>query len=175
VTSKSMVKGPLALPRSTLIRWPQHGAVVADRLTFAIRAMTRWPGLLLALSIVGALIVLAAPPSKTDIVLMEDWTRQPLNSQGCPTRGPHTRRLVVPHRADVRHRETSDAAAHIFVVWLRWPPALRSRLIGYIWDANLPPGSVHKRQGRGARGSIRTTWSSSEALLGPIRFRRGER
>ena len=106
--------------------------------------MTRWPGLLLALSIVGAPIVLAAPPSETDIVLMKDWTRQPLNSQGVPdTWTAHEtttakkiqvdlkatpwlewdwKVVALPDRADVRHRETSDAAAHIFVVWLRWSP-----------------------------------------------------
>src|SRR6266436_1620208 len=48
--------------------------------------------------------------------------------------------------AHIRNRETSDAAAHIFVVWPRWPAMLRARLIGYIWDASLPAGSIHKSQ-----------------------------
>jgi len=162
--------------------------------------MTRWAGLLFALSIVGGPAVLAAPPSETDLVLVEDWTRQPLNSRGVPdtwtaheTIGGHPaydftivetdgRRalqmrsnddhstiaknisvdlkatpwlewnwkvVALPDRADVRRRETSDAAAHVYVVWPRWPAALRSRLIGYIWDANLPAGSVQRSQKTG--------------------------
>jgi hypothetical protein len=54
--------------------------------------------------------------------------------------------VALPDRADIRQRETSDAAAHVFVVWPRWPGMLRSRLIGYIWDASLPVGSIHKSQ-----------------------------
>jgi hypothetical protein len=70
--------------------------------------MTRWPGLLLALSIVGALIVLAAPPSKTDIVLMEDWTRQPLNSQGVPdTWTAHETIGVTPSMTSSPSRSTA--------------------------------------------------------------------
>jgi len=162
--------------------------------------MTRWTGLLLALAILGVPAVLAAPPSATDIVLVEDWTRQPLDSRGVPdtwtahetiggnpvydfavveidgrralqmrSNGDHStiakkisvdlkatpwlewewKVVVLPDRADIRHRETSDAAAHVFVVWPRWPPAFRSSLIGYIWDANLPVGSVHKSQKTG--------------------------
>jgi len=162
--------------------------------------MTRWTGLLLALSILGVPAALAAPPPETDIVLVEDWTRQPLNSRGVPdtwtahetigghpvydfaivdingrralhmrSNGDHStiakkisvdlkatpwlewdwKVVALPDRADVRRRETSDAAAHVFVVWPRWPPALRARLIGYIWDANLPAGSVHKSQKTG--------------------------
>jgi DUF3047 family protein len=67
---------------------------------------------------------------------MEDWTRQPLNSQGVPdTWTAHEtttakkiqvdlkatpwlewdwKVVALPDSADVRHRETSDAAAHIF-------------------------------------------------------------
>ena len=162
--------------------------------------MTRWTGLLLALSILGVPTVLAAPLSETDTRLVEDWTRQPLNSRGVPdtwtaheTIGGHPvydfvivevdghralqmrshddhstiaknvsvdlkatpwlewdwKVVTLPDRADIRHRETSDAAAHVYVVWPRWPAALRSRLIGYIWDANLPGGSVQKSQKTG--------------------------
>jgi len=162
--------------------------------------MTRWTGLLLALSILGVPIGLAAPASETSLVLVEDWTRQPLNSRGVPdtwtaheTIGGHPaydfaiaeidgRRALdmrshddhstiakklsidlkatpwlewdwkvieLPDRADIRYRETSDAAAHVYVVWPRWPSMLRSRLIGYIWDANLPAGSVHVSQKTG--------------------------
>src|SRR5262249_3382770 len=162
--------------------------------------MTRWTRLLLALSFLGVPAGLAAPASQTDSVLVEDWTRQPLNSRGVPdtwtaheTIGGHPvydfaivevdgrralrmtsnddhstiakkisvdlketpwlewdwKAVTLPDRADIRHRETSDAAAHVFVVWPRWPAAFRSRLIGYIWDASLPTGSVHASQKTG--------------------------
>ena len=54
--------------------------------------------------------------------------------------------VALPDRADIRQQATSDAAAHVFVVWPHWPEALRARLIGYLWDASLPVGSIHKSQ-----------------------------
>jgi hypothetical protein len=40
--------------------------------------------LLLVLSIVSVPTVVTAPPPETEIVAVEDWTRQPLNSRGVP-------------------------------------------------------------------------------------------
>jgi hypothetical protein len=48
--------------------------------------------------------------------------------------------LVLPP-GDARRRETSDQAAQVYVVWPRPPEALRSRLIGYVWDTTAPAGS----------------------------------
>jgi hypothetical protein len=50
----------------------------------------------------------------------------------------------LPSGADLRARATSDAAGHIFVGWPRFPALLRSRLIGYVWDPELPVGSIVK-------------------------------
>ncbi len=33
---------------------------------------------------------------------------------------------------------------HLFVIWPRFPTLLRSRLIGYVWDAGLPIGTIVK-------------------------------
>ena len=52
----------------------------------------------------------------------------------------------LPAGADLRQRPTSDAAPHVFVVWPRTPALLRSQLIGYIWDATLPVGTVQQSQ-----------------------------
>jgi Protein of unknown function (DUF3047) len=52
--------------------------------------------------------------------------------------------LALPSGADLRERVTSDAAGHLFVIWPRFPALLRSRLIGYVWDARLPIGTVVK-------------------------------
>jgi len=124
--------------------------------------------------------------------------------------------VALPEGADLRRRETSDAAAHVFVIWPRWPALLRARLIGYVWDGDLPIGSIHKSQKTGTvtfivvrsgkaqlgqwvteRRNVREdyrmvfgeegenppiialsidtndTKSSSEAFIGPIRFRAG--
>lgn len=49
-----------------------------------------------------------------------------------------------PAGADLRRKQTSDATAHMFVVWPRFPALLRSQLIGYVWDATLPSETVVK-------------------------------
>ena len=50
--------------------------------------------------------------------------------------------LELPAGADIRNRATSDLTGHLFVVWPRFPEALRSRLIGYAWGTSEPAGSV---------------------------------
>ena len=50
--------------------------------------------------------------------------------------------LRFPEGADLRRRATSDATGHLFVVWPRFPALIRSRLIGYVWDATLPADTV---------------------------------
>ena len=52
----------------------------------------------------------------------------------------------LPAGADLRQRATSDAAPHVFVVWPRPPALLRSQLLGYVWDATLPVGTVQRSQ-----------------------------
>jgi len=160
----------------------------------------RW---LLVLVLVGASTLVVAPAleSTMEIVVVESWTGQRLNSQGVPetwrtyeTIGGHPvydftvveldvgralrmrsigdhstiakkvqidlkttpwlewkwKVVTLPEGADIRRRETSDTAAHLFVIWPRWPATLRTRLIGYVWDASLPIGSVQPSQKSGA-------------------------
>jgi hypothetical protein len=52
--------------------------------------------------------------------------------------------LTLPRSADLRARVTSDTTGHLFVIWPRFPALLRSRLIGYVWDARLPIGTILK-------------------------------
>ena len=47
-----------------------------------------------------------------------------------------------PVAADLRNKAASDATGHLFLIWPRFPELLRSRLIGYVWDATLPVGSI---------------------------------
>jgi len=48
---------------------------------------------------------------------------------------------VLPEGGDVRRREADDQAAQLYVVFPRFPAMLRSRILGYVWDATAPAGS----------------------------------
>ena len=56
---------------------------------------------------------------------------------------------ALPKGADARRAATDDEAAQLYVVWPRFPEALRSQIIGYIWDTTAPVGSVFKSQKSG--------------------------
>jgi len=56
---------------------------------------------------------------------------------------------ALPAGGDIRQRETSDLTAHVFVVWPRMPAMLRSRLIGYGWDATAPAGTIARSRKTG--------------------------
>jgi Protein of unknown function (DUF3047) len=49
---------------------------------------------------------------------------------------------VLPNGANSCRKATDDQAAQIFVVWPRFPEAVRSRIIGYVWDTTAPPGTT---------------------------------
>ena len=42
--------------------------------------------------------------------------------------------VALPKGADSRKKETDDQAAQIYVTWPRFPEAVRSQIIGYIWE-----------------------------------------
>lgn len=48
---------------------------------------------------------------------------------------------VLPEGGDVRRREADDQAAQLYVVFPLFPAMLRSRVLGYVWDATAPAGS----------------------------------
>ena len=58
--------------------------------------------------------------------------------------------VEIPAGADIRKKETSDLTGHILVAWPRFPALLRTRLIGYVWDAIAPAQTVEKSQKTGA-------------------------
>ncbi len=49
---------------------------------------------------------------------------------------------TLPKGADSRSKHTDDQAAQLYVSWPRFPQAVRSRIIGYIWDTTAPQGLV---------------------------------
>jgi len=52
----------------------------------------------------------------------------------------------LPRRGDARKAATDDEAGQIYVTWPRFPEALRSRIIGYVWDTTAPVGSTFKSE-----------------------------
>jgi hypothetical protein len=55
----------------------------------------------------------------------------------------------LPTGGDLRRVETTDIAAQLYVVWPRFPTFLRSRIIGYVWDAATPANMIVKSQKTG--------------------------
>jgi Protein of unknown function (DUF3047) len=56
---------------------------------------------------------------------------------------------VLPRGGDSCKKATDDQAAQIFVVWPRFPTAVRSRIIGYVWDTTAPAGTICKSEKTG--------------------------
>lgn len=54
--------------------------------------------------------------------------------------------VALPKNGDCRKKTTDDQAAQIYVVWARFPEAVRSQIIGYIWDTTAPAGSIVKSE-----------------------------
>lgn len=57
--------------------------------------------------------------------------------------------LTLPRGGDSRRRETDDQAAQVYVAFPRFPTAVRSRIIGYVWDTTAPAGTVVKSESAG--------------------------
>jgi hypothetical protein len=49
---------------------------------------------------------------------------------------------VLPTGGDLRDARTSDLPIQLYVVWPRFPTLVRSRVVGYVWDARAPVGLV---------------------------------
>ena len=56
---------------------------------------------------------------------------------------------ILPTGGDLRRKETTDIAAQLYVIWPRFPGLLRSRIIGYVWDAATPATTIVKSQKTG--------------------------
>ena len=54
--------------------------------------------------------------------------------------------VLLPRGGDARRKETDDEAAQLYVTFPRFPSAVRSRIIGYIWDSAAPAGAVFSSQ-----------------------------
>src|SRR5690349_15529100 len=56
---------------------------------------------------------------------------------------------VLPTGGNSCKKATDDQAGQIFVVWPRFPEAVRSRIIGYVWDTTQPVGTICKSEKTG--------------------------
>ncbi|HZN50588.1 MAG TPA: DUF3047 domain-containing protein [Methylomirabilota bacterium] len=54
--------------------------------------------------------------------------------------------ITLPKNGDCRKKATDDQAAQLYIVWPRFPEAVRSQIIGYIWDSTAPAGSIVKSE-----------------------------
>ena len=57
--------------------------------------------------------------------------------------------ILLPTGANSCKKETDDQAGQVFVLWPRFPEAVRSRIIGYVWDTTQPVGTICKSEKTG--------------------------
>jgi hypothetical protein len=56
---------------------------------------------------------------------------------------------TLPRGGNSCHKASDDQAAQIYVVWPRFPEAVRSRILGYVWDTSAPAGTTCKSEKTG--------------------------
>jgi hypothetical protein len=71
---------------------------------------------------------------------------------------------TLPAGGDSRRKETDDQAAQVYVTFPRFPTALRSRILGYVWDTTAPAGTVVRSEA--GRPATYVVVRSGEADLG---------
>jgi hypothetical protein len=54
--------------------------------------------------------------------------------------------VALPTGGNACQKSTDDQAAQVYVAWLRPPEAVRSRIIGYVWDSTAPAGTICKSE-----------------------------
>lgn len=54
--------------------------------------------------------------------------------------------MTLPTGGNACQQSTDDEAAQVYVAWLRTPEAVRSRIIGYVWDSTTPAGTICKSE-----------------------------
>ena len=55
----------------------------------------------------------------------------------------------LPANGNSCRKATDDQAGQIYVVWPRFPEAVRSRILGYVWDTTAPIGTMCKSEKTG--------------------------
>lgn len=68
--------------------------------------------------------------------------RGKVNLESTPVLEWRWKATVLPKGGNSCRKATDDQAAQIFVVWPRFPEAVRSRIIGYVWDTTVKAGTI---------------------------------
>jgi hypothetical protein len=55
----------------------------------------------------------------------------------------------LPRGGNSCRKATDDQAGQVFVAWPRFPEAVRSQIIGYVWDTTQPVGTICKSEKTG--------------------------
>jgi hypothetical protein len=56
---------------------------------------------------------------------------------------------TLPRGGNSCRKATDDQAGQVFVAWPRFPEAVRSQIIGYVWDTTQPVGTICKSEKTG--------------------------
>ena len=56
---------------------------------------------------------------------------------------------VLPKDGNSCRKAADDQGGQIYVVWARFPRAVRSQIIGYVWDTTQPAGTICKSEKTG--------------------------
>jgi hypothetical protein len=56
------------------------------------------------------------------------------------------RAVTLPKGGNSCKKATDDQAAQVYVAWRRFPEALRSRIVGYVWDTTAAVGTICKSE-----------------------------
>ena len=57
--------------------------------------------------------------------------------------------VALPKSGNSCLKATDDQAVQVYVAWPRFPEAVRSQIIGYVWDTTAPVGTVCKSEKTG--------------------------
>src|SRR5947207_8981145 len=57
--------------------------------------------------------------------------------------------VALPKGGNSCLKATDDQAVQVYVAWPRFPEAVRSRIIGYVWDTTQPVGTICKSEKTG--------------------------
>ncbi len=131
-----------------------------------LKSSNAWVGLMSA-----AFLVFVTAAGADRVVVIEDWMTDAVSRRGIPSgwigeafgrraeydftieqqvgRRVLWKATILPTGGDLRRKETTDMAAQLYVVWPRFPALLRSRIIGYVWDATTPATTIVKSQKTG--------------------------
>jgi hypothetical protein len=87
--------------------------------------------------------------SANDASLISYEIKNKVNVKDTPIIEWSWKAVTLPKNGDACKKAVDDQAIQMYVVWPRFPEAVRSRIIGYVWDTTEPVGTVCKSEKTG--------------------------